>query len=766
MLPFLSQKVFNRNHIVVLSGSGGLADCIASMRMPTLDMPFKYELTTDADQTATSFVIEGEFASLRLIYDESKKRHVATSNFFLGVLKKCLLLRLHGDSIRQPNNITVKDHYSCRNYEFDFSSGFFKSGHRSSTLHFRIFISVNINNAQAGEASFVHVELLDGTSTHLASFFFRIEKSGIKVVNQNSLSRSVLTISSPIIIKRGDAHPQSFVVDFDATPLDQARDFVLHDCIDACCWKCDLKPDGALHQYGQQPSSIANIDQVHVHVRSTRDFPDEPKEQDRYLNSNISVSRFLSRMKNPSFQGKYKLDLHKPHKDYIMLGAQHLLCADSELQKMICEIVSSQYVLIYSSKEIELDDILKKITSRLPSLPSSEVSVLKRLSSNISKYPSGFGGRHGLLGYEWSARKPPSAYVSSGTSQKLPSASVEASDNSRAFVCIAENNKHDVETVIPLLLHHGVSGDRLESIPWESNTEIPPNIVFSFAENYAAKELSMPGDANPTLHNIFHGLLQSIPAAIGAWMLSSCSSTYISDSLSLFLREAKRTRSGSHPSCGFFGLGNLENTLAALAKDFQSQKWYNTFEESIFKGSLNNNNLFLGIGVQVHQPGSSSDANVGVPLIPSRIADKSILAGLFDAMIFVSNSEKIDDTYALFHGSTSFGSRQEDYALNSVVQFKCRFLSILRDTFRACHVCVAYIPTSHVKHDRAELENPHNTSLINEVLFASRLNSGILFCHPLAFITSTLLCLISLSRYYCGEFSDIRTCMQIRFNCI
>ena len=145
---------------------------------------------------------------------------------------------------------------------------------------------------------------------------------------------------------------------------------------------------------------------------------------------------------------------------------------------------------------------------------------------------------------------------------------------------------------------------------------------------------------------------------------------------------------------------------------------------------MNNNNLFLGIGVQVHQPGPSSDANVGVPLIPSRIAEKSILAGLFDAMIFVSNSEKIDDAYALFHGSTSFGSRQEDYALNSVVQFKCRFLSILRDTFRACHVCVAYIPTSDVKHDRAELENPHNTSLINEVLFASRLNSGISFFHP------------------------------------
>jgi hypothetical protein len=53
MLPFLSQKVLNRNHIVVLSGSGGLADCIVSMRMPTLDMPFKYELTTDADQAAT-----------------------------------------------------------------------------------------------------------------------------------------------------------------------------------------------------------------------------------------------------------------------------------------------------------------------------------------------------------------------------------------------------------------------------------------------------------------------------------------------------------------------------------------------------------------------------------------------------------------------------------------------------------------------------------------------------------------------------------------
>jgi hypothetical protein len=758
MLPFLSQKVLNRNHIIVLSGSGGLADCISQMRMPTAEMLFKYDLITDADQTATAFVIEGEFGFLRLVpvkTDQLHKKYSATSSIFLGVLNKCLLLRSHVNADPdQWKNITVKDHYSLQNYEVDRYApstegpiGIFKKDYRSRKLHFRIFISVNMSNAKDGKASFVDVELvnkLHDSLLSLAAISFKIQKSGIEFLKVKE--GLVLEIKSSIGIERADSYPHSFVVDFDAVPLESAANFVLNNCmyVHVNC------KDDALQECSEF-SPIANIEEVHVHVRS-EDFPNPDNHKqylNKYLNSNLSVLRFLSRFQVPSAElhkidsKKYiMLGLHSPDKNYILLGAQRLLCTDLAFQKMICELVSSQYIHIHSSMENDFDQSLNKINLRPPSLPISESSVLNRRNSNAFNYPKEFSGRHGLLGFDWtvSSKEPP---VSSGNSPKCssvfseepPSASVSSQQSqsfSRAFICIAENNKHDAETIIPLLLHNGISGDRLESVPWESCKKITPSIVFSFAESYASTEMYAPNDISipeASLQTIFNGLLKSIPARVGAWMVSSCSSSYISDSLSLYLSAAKRWRSESYPNCGFFGLGYLENTLAALAKDFQSQEWYKSFEESIFKGSLNNNNLFLGIGVQTYQASKDpKDPNFRVPPLPSSIAGKSILAGPLDAMIFVCNSEKIDDISALFHGSANSSRRQDDYVLSSVVQFKCRFLSILRDKIQACHVCVAYIPASNGEIDRTELLNPHNTALINEVLFASRLNSGSSFC--------------------------------------
>lgn len=719
VLPFLSQKTLNRSHIVVLSGSGGLADCISSMRKPT--ERFEYELITKyADQTATAFVIEGEFGYVRLLpspdsTDQGCKRYSKKTSIFLGVLKKCLLLDLHGNSEHSHSvnwkEIAVKDKYSRREYTVNVHApgtkgptGVLDIVYQTSTLHFRIFISLNMSIVK--DEKVVNVVLLrehneffnDKSKTHLASISLKIRKSRIQVVKNEGTS-DYLTISSDPEIQRADPNLRSFVVDFDAAdtrkqfnPLGQ----------DNCIF---VNNDGA---------TIASIEEVHVHVRSA----DAEKPDNPYLNGNLSVLRFLSNNIELQKSELKRLELHIPDKTYILHGAQNLICTDVAFQKMICELVTSQYVHIYSSKENEFDKFMNKINFMPPSLPSSESSFLKRPSNDAFKYPKEFGGRHGLLGFDWtvSSKEP---LVSSGNSLKsppTPSAEPPSASSSsqrpqsfhRAFVCIAENNKDDAETVIPVLLRHGISRNHLEeSIPWESCKTITPNVVFSFAEsaqNYASKEFAP--------QNIFKGLLEPF-STIDAWMLSSCSSSFVSDHLSLYLGEARR----SYPNCVFLGLGHLENTLAALAKDFQSQEWYKSFEESIFKDSLNNNNLFLGIGVQAHQ---ASKKNPYVPPLPC----KSMLAGPLDAMLFVSNSEKIDDVSAPFHGSTHSRGKQDDNVLSSVVQFKCRFLSILRDRFQACHVCVAYIPESNERLESTELANPHNTSLINEVLFASRLSSG------------------------------------------
>jgi hypothetical protein len=179
-------------------------------------------------------------------------------------------------------------------------------------------------------------------------------------------------------------------------------------------------------------------------------------------------------------------------------------------------------------------------------------------------------------------------------------------------------------------------------------------------------------------------------------------------------------------SCGFFGLGNLENTLGGLAKDSQNKNWYDVFEESIFQVPLNNNNLFFGIQTQQGLESHPRDS-LRIPYLPiSKSTDDNvpILATPLDAVIFVAHSEKVDSNVD-YRAPDVFG----------VSPFKSGLLSYLRDCFQACHVCVAfYVPAVLPKqkagdaHAEALIKNikeAHDKALIDEVLFASQLNSGI-----------------------------------------
>jgi hypothetical protein len=731
ILPSLLQKLSHRSHLIVLSDSGGvagcIADCFASMRDPSREGPFKYTIEIERDQEheaqSVKFVLEGDSGTL-LISNELTKLEKScivvsqNSRFHLG---DTLLRYLVLPSQQQVKINRVIDHFSCRTYEPKMHDATGNLKLKELKLFFRAFVSVkkNIKTDQP-----VHVDL---------SFF----KKGSNVSFKSC--RSIFgTLESKLQLKNREftifpqnSNPCAFVLEFE---YDDESAFMFEDlkqqgfsveCINHSAE--DLKQQHFSVDCSNQ--HYVNVDEVCVHI-GRFEYLRADKALARQSNDNTSFLNFLCNPPQITSESKAEhrmtFSLSDASSNFKVSGARAL--DDFSSREMILKLASSEFVHVFKPKESNLRQIMVNIQKRFSFFNcNTETNVARPLNIIDSKSPftKGCVGRHGLLGF----------------AQQQPQRSLA----SRPFACIVEDERCNIEPVVSLLLHHGKPCDG--SIPWEANIEIAPNIVFSFAESHIQKG-GQTAVGNLPLENvlktIFGSLLDSIPSFVGAWMLNNCASTLISETLSNFVRQlkyeattAERSRklndvktkdrkSIKLDSCAFFGLGNLENTLAGLAKDLQNKDGYDVFEETIFQVPLNNNNLFLGIESQQELEFQQRDLP-RIPYLPiSKSTDNNvpILAPPLDAVIFVAHSEKVDSNVD-HRASAVFG----------VSPFKSRLLSYLRDCFQACHVCVAfYVPAvlpeqkAGVAHAEVLMKKnmeDHDKALIDEVLFASQLNSGI-----------------------------------------
>jgi hypothetical protein len=719
ILPSLLQKLSHRSHLIVLSDSGGvagcIADCFASMRVPSREGPFKYTIEIEMDRVqkgqSIEFVLEGDSGTLLISKKWVNESHFVfsqNSRFHLGdTLFRCVELHSQQQEVRglgfTPTSPEVKivrviDHFSGRSYEpknLDMTGNNLKL--KELKLFFRVCVSVkkNIKTDQP-----VHVDLS----------FFRGSNISFKSC------RSIFGIleSEEQMKNRGftifpqKSNPCAFVLEFE---YDDESPFMFDDLK-----RHGFSVDCSNHLY-------VNVDEICIHVGRYEDlWSDKASARHNPSNHNVSFAKFVCRDPPPNSseskaEHRMMFFLTDTSSEFKVPGARALV--DFSHREMILKLASSEFVHVFKPKESNLRHIMDNIQKRFSFFNSNtERNVARPLSIIDSKSPStGYVGRHGLLGF---AQQQPQQSSHPRQLPQLP----RRSQASRPFVCIVEDERSNIEPVVSLLLHHGKPYDG--SIPWEANIEIAPNIVFSFAQSHIQNRQTVIGNSplENILKTVFGSLLDSIPSFVGAWMLSNCASTLISETLSNFVRETKLEATAAERfkklnSCGFFGLGNLENSLAGLATDFRNKDWYDVFEESIFQLPLNNNNLFFGIQTQQELESQRGDP-LRIPYLPiSKSTDNvPMLATPLDGVIFVAHSEKVDANV--------------DYRANdifSVFLFKSRLLSYLRDCFEACHVCVAfYVPAvipEQNSGDEASIKEAHDKALIDEVLFSSQLNSGI-----------------------------------------
>jgi hypothetical protein len=730
ILPSLLQKLSHRSHLIVLSDSGGVAGCIAdcftSMRVPSREGPFKYTIEIEKvlvpEVQSIEFVLEGDSGTLLISKKWVNESHLVfsqNSRFHLGdTLLRCVELHLQQQEVRglgfTPTSPEVKivrviDHFSGRSYEPknpDETGNNLKL--KELKLLFRVCVSVkkNIKTDQP-----VHVDLS----------FFR----GSNISFKSCLSIFGILESEEQMKNRGftifpqKSNPCAFVLEFE---YDDESPFMFDDLK-----RHGFSVDCSNHLY-------VNVDEICVHIGRYEDlWSDKASARHNPSNHNVSFAKFLCRDPPPNSseskaERRMMFFLSDTSSEFKVPGARAL--ADFSHREMILKLASSEFVHVFKPKESNLRHIMDNIQKRFSFFNSNtEKNVARPLSIIDSKSPStGYVGRHGLLGF---AQQQPQQSSHHRQLPQLP----QRSQASRPFVCIVEDERSNIEPVVSLLLHHGKPDNG--SIPWEANIEIAPNIIFSFAESHIQnvqnrRTVIENSPLENILKTVFGSLLDSIPSFVGAWMLSNCASTLISETLSNFVRETKLEATASEMfkklnCCGFFGLGNLEKSLAGLATDFRNKgDWYDVFEETIFQVPLNNNNLFFGIQTQQELEFQPRDP-LRIPYLPiSKSTDDNVpmLATPLDAVIFVAHSEKVDSNVD-YRASEVFG----------VSPFKSRLLSYLRDCFQACHVCIAfYVPAvipeqkpgdAHAKVLIETIKKAHDKALIDEVLLASQLNSGI-----------------------------------------
>jgi hypothetical protein len=709
------------------------------MHFSSQDGPFKYtievQFDTTVDAQSIKFVLEGDFGSLLISNKVKSIVYSGSSRFFLGNnLLRCFALRSQQQNTPEVRIFKVIDHYSCRSYELpqtDQQRGYLKL--IEPELYFAVSMSVK---------KFVNFDQDASRQVKLTIYFSNPSKEGtgdvqLKTIQFDlSLVKSILSsvceqseqpnkhepVSHEPMSRTGftilpqKIHPHDFVLEFQDDDRDLEKRILFED----------------MKKYGFyvlcSNYDFVCINEIRIHMGNYREFQGKhqsPSQRHHPRNAsedNISFTKFVcsavkesARLINDDSNPKHRLKFTMPETRSDMKTRGLRSRVDPASLEMILKLASSEFVHVCKPRESNLQEIMNNIQRNFFSLSSkSENGIVKPLSVMNSKYVSvGSLGRHGLLGFTSSQQQP--------------------NLNTRPLACIVENESCNIEPLVTLLSHHGKPCVGLT--PWEKNLEIAPNIVFSFAESH----LQIATDER-LLEFIFGGLLDSIPSCVGAWMLNTCASMSISDSLSHFLRDFERNaaetrndgskqqndmngrvkqqndlqavaqkRSSKLSSCGFFGLANLESTLAVLSKRLQNERWYDVFEESIFQVPLNNNNLFFGIEIQQESPGQQQ-----IPYLPvSRRSDDktSLFAPPLDAMIFVAHSEKLGV-------NIDYLDQPEVYSVSS---FKSRLLSYLRDCLQACHVCVAvYFPPLNPDHQLA-----HDEALIDEVLFASQLNSGI-----------------------------------------